>query len=225
MQLPGSPYKSMREHIADTIRTAILTGELDPGQRLTEVDLSKRLGASRGPIREALRKLEQEGFVEILPYKETRVSTITLTELKEILVPIRVVVEVFALKRLIQGQDKKLLAALSKVVADMRTSAGSADQLGVIEKDLEFHRVLVQSLKLSHPIRVWSSITPVIYRAFLIGTTPKTLGETVEGHERLLEVIQTGNQEEAERLLKEHIEEMELKFTARDPEAEAKTSE
>ena len=217
MQLPKSSHKSMREHITETIRTAILAGELDAGQRITEVDLSQQLGVSRAPIREALRQLEKEGFVEILPYKGTRVSTVTLTELKEVLVPIRVVVETFALKRLVQAQDKNLLTSLSHVVNDMKAAAAAPDRLSVIEKDLEFHRVLVQSLEFSHPIRIWSSITPVIYRAFLIGTTAKTLHETVEGHERLLNVMQTGNQEEAERFLKEHIEEMELKFAAKEP--------
>ncbi|MEX2536092.1 MAG: GntR family transcriptional regulator [Trueperaceae bacterium] len=203
----------MREHITEALRTAILAGELRPGHRLTEVDIANQLGTSRAPVREALRQLEKEGFVDILPYRETRVSVVTLTELKEVLVPIRTVVETFALRQLLDSKNSELLASLEAIVELMKAAAEASDRATVVEHDLEFHRVLVQSLKYSHPIRVWSGITPVIYRAFFVGTTAATLYETVDGHVRLLEVIGRGDRQGAEELLREHIEEMELKFS------------
>jgi DNA-binding GntR family transcriptional regulator len=202
----------MREHITEALRTAILAGNLPPGYRLTEVDIAQQLGTSRAPVREALRQLEKEGFVDILPYRETRVSAVTFTELKEVLVPIRTVVETFALRQLLDSQEPELKATLQAIVERMQAAAQSSDRAAVIEYDLEFHRILVQSLEYSHPIRVWSGITPVIYRAFFVGTTAETLNETVDGHVRLLEVIELGDCAGAEALLKEHIEEMELKF-------------
>lgn len=210
----------MREHITEALRAAILAGDLQPGHRLTELELAQQLGTSRAPVREALRQLEKEGFVDILPYRETRVSAVTLTELKEVLVPIRTLVETFALRELMKAQDDKLLRELHEIVRQMQVAAKESNRDAVIEYDLEFHRLLVQSLRYSHPIRVWSGITPVIYRAFFVGTTAEVLYETVDGHVKLLEVVERGDEQGAQELLKEHIEEMELRFTHENAETE-----
>lgn len=206
----------MGEHITEALRTAILAGELVPGERLVELEVARHLGTSRGPVREALRQLEKEGFVDILPYRETRVSSVTLTELKEVLVPIRMIVESFALRQLLETKDADLLASLRNIVQRMQAAAEEGDRASVIQHDLEFHRALVGSLDYSHPIRVWSSITPVIYRAFFMGTTSATMHDTVDGHVRLLEVIGRGDRDGALTLLQEHIEEMELRFAHED---------
>jgi DNA-binding GntR family transcriptional regulator len=66
--LPQIKNMSIREQSLDTLREAILSGELKPGQSLTEMDLSRQLGVSRAPIREALRILNSEGLVETIPY-------------------------------------------------------------------------------------------------------------------------------------------------------------
>lgn len=213
LELARGAYKSIREHIIDTLRNAILSGELPSGRRITEVDLANQLGTSRAPVREALRQLEKEGFVDILPYRETRVSTITDRELREVLVPIRITLELFALKHLQQNLGDGRITQLERTVNEMRSAAEDNDRFDVIEKDLEFHRILMQTPSFTHPMRLWTSITPVIYRAFIIGTTPSTLAETVVGHERLLEAIRSGSEDTAERVLREHIEEMESKFS------------
>lgn len=209
---PKRRHQSMREHVTAALRTAILSGEMEQGQRLTEAEIAERLGTSRGPVREALRQLELEGFVDLLPYRATRVSTVTLLEVREVLVPIRTLVETFALRQLFAEGDPGLLEGLRAIVAKMQAAAASENRDDVVELDLEFHRLLVQSMAYGHPKRIWSAITPVIYRAFFVGTTEATLVETVEGHVRLLEVIERNDPTEAEKLLKEHIEEMELRF-------------
>ncbi len=211
-RLNAAPQKSTREHITETLRNAILAGELPSGQRLVERELADQLGTSRAPVREALMQLEQEGFVESLPYRGTRVTTTTAIEVREVLLPIRTQLEIFALRQLLKNKNEEVISALISIVKDMRTATANEDHFGVIEKDLEFHRVLMETTGYSHPIRIWQSITPVILRAFLVGTTTRTLNETVEGHEKLLEVMQSGDAEAAEVILRHHIEEMAYKF-------------
>jgi DNA-binding GntR family transcriptional regulator len=63
-------YKPLRDVIFDTLREAIIVGELKPGERLMEVQLAQKMGVSRTPVREAIRKLELEGLVEMLPERE-----------------------------------------------------------------------------------------------------------------------------------------------------------
>ena len=75
----------LREAVFMSLRKAILTGKLKPGERLTEVKLGKLLGTSRTPIREAIRKLELEGLVTIIPGSGARVSGMTVEDLQEVM--------------------------------------------------------------------------------------------------------------------------------------------
>lgn len=210
----AGPHSSMRERIADTLRNAILSGELQPGQRITEAEVAARLGTSRAPVREAIRELVNEGFLDSHAYRETRVSRVTLEELQEVLVPIRIVAETFALRRLMASPRESALEELGAIVGAMQRALADHDRARVIDEDLAFHRALVHAVPYSHPSRIWASITPVIYRAFVMGTTEATMQETVEGHVHLLRVVRGGDVEAAVAYLTEHIREMELRFTA-----------
>ncbi|MBR1691992.1 MAG: GntR family transcriptional regulator, partial [Lachnospiraceae bacterium] len=78
-------YLPLWDVVFKTLRQAILTGELEPGERLMEIHLAKRLGVSRTPIREAIHKLELEGLVTMVPRKGARVAQITQKNLKDVL--------------------------------------------------------------------------------------------------------------------------------------------
>ena len=69
----------------NTLRQAILKGELKPGERLLEIALAERLGVSRTPVREAMRKLEQEGLVVMIPRRGAQVASITEKDLNDVL--------------------------------------------------------------------------------------------------------------------------------------------
>ena len=75
----------LRDAVFMSLRKAILTGKIKPGERLTEIKLGKLLGTSRTPIREAIRKLELEGLVTIVPGSGARVSGMTVEDLQEVM--------------------------------------------------------------------------------------------------------------------------------------------
>lgn len=85
MQQNMNEYLPLRDVVFNTLRQAILTGELKPGERLMEIHLADRLGVSRTPIREAIRKLELEGLVVMIPRKGAQVARITEKNLKDVL--------------------------------------------------------------------------------------------------------------------------------------------
>ena len=85
MDIKESEYLPLRDVVFLTLRKAILRGELAPGERLMELQLSERLGVSRTPIREAMRKLELEGLVVMVPRKGAEVAKISERSLKEVL--------------------------------------------------------------------------------------------------------------------------------------------
>lgn len=78
-------YLPLRDVVFNTLRQAILKGELEPGERLMEIQLAERLGVSRTPIREAIRKLELEGLVLMIPRKGAEVAEISEKSLREVL--------------------------------------------------------------------------------------------------------------------------------------------
>ena len=77
-------YKPLRDVVSDVLRQAIKDGVLKPGERLMEIRLAEELGVSRTPIREAIRKLEQEGFVVMVPRRGTYVADISLKDISQV---------------------------------------------------------------------------------------------------------------------------------------------
>ena len=88
-------YLPLRDVVFNTLRQAIITGEFAPGERLMEISLANRLGVSRTPVREAIRKLELEGLVIMIPRKGAQVARITEKNLRDV-IEIRTVLEEFA---------------------------------------------------------------------------------------------------------------------------------
>ena len=84
-QLEMNEYLPLRDVVFQTLRQAILKGELKPGERLMEIQLAQKLGVSRTPVREAIRKLELEGLVLMIPRKGAEVAEITIKDLEDVL--------------------------------------------------------------------------------------------------------------------------------------------
>ena len=85
LKMDVNEYLPLRDVVFNTLRQAILTGEMEPGERLMEIQLANKLGVSRTPIREAIRKLELEGLVVMVPRKGAEVADITEKDLRDVL--------------------------------------------------------------------------------------------------------------------------------------------
>ena len=96
-QIEMNEYLPLRDVVFNTLRQAILRGELQPGERLMEIQLAQRLGVSRTPVREAIRKLELEGLVLMIPRRGAEVAEITRQDLEDVL-EVRAALEELAVK-------------------------------------------------------------------------------------------------------------------------------
>ena len=96
-QVNMNEYLPLRDVVFQTLRNAILKGELKPGERLMEIQLAQKLGVSRTPVREALRKLELEGLVIMIPRRGAIVADITIQDLNDVL-EVREALEELAVK-------------------------------------------------------------------------------------------------------------------------------
>lgn len=205
--LPRIAPDSLRHSLARALRDAIVRGQMKPGDRLVEREISERTGVSRGPVREAMRQLEQEGLIESVPYTGTRVRGISQSEVDEILVPIRVVLEQFAVRHVLKDLTEEDFQELEQLNEAMRRAAAADDLPGLVEADLAFHVKVVERAG-NHCLLVWQSIAPRV-RAYFYrdGYRHATLDELPEEHAALLAAMRTRDVEHVVKLLEEHIQE------------------
>lgn len=198
---------SLKHQIAEEIKKTIFEGKLEQGEKITELQVSQSLGVSRTSVREAVLMLEQEGLLISEAYKDTRVTTITQEEVLEILIPMRLQIETFALKKGLStwGEDTK--NQFEAILEGMRKATLCEDLYMFIEFDIQLHGLIVQSSGLENVIRIWESIVNRIRLHFLhqnsrSGTMEKWLKE----HEELVAIlVGESSLEEAIEALKSHI--------------------
>ncbi|WP_274651037.1 GntR family transcriptional regulator [Paenibacillus humicola] len=197
---------SLRHRVTEEIRNAILRGQLKPGDRLREITISKEMGVSRGPIREAIRTLEQEGLLLSSPYKETVVAEFSKEEVIEVLIPIRLTIELFAIRSGLSRMNEENFAAMSRFVEAMKAAAEQKDLVRLVDSDISFHEYLIQTSHAVNVMNIWSSIVNRIRLHFFVqGPMYSDPKQIYEEHEVLLEAMKAKDVERTCRLMKAHI--------------------
>lgn len=159
--LPPVERRVLRQDILLGLRSGILNGEIPPGTRLLEIPLATELGVSRGPVREALRQLEQEGLVEFFPHRGAIVVGVSDNEI-ETIYAIRSLLEERAFARACRVVDDAELDALAETVEKMIEASDAGDVAAVTEHDMHFHGRVVELSGFSYLRRLWTSIDGVV---------------------------------------------------------------
>lgn len=193
------------QQVVESLRNAIVAGRIEPGERLIETSLSKRLGTSRGPVREALRQLENEGLVMSVPYKGAVVLGVSDDEVQQVLIPIRLVLERYGFGRALTLMTDADFAELGKQVWVMEQAARADDLLRMVEADLRFHEIVMDSSRQLHTAQIWRSIEPRIRAYFVRYGRGASLDVMVAEHRELLEDMQTRDAERVFAQLEKHI--------------------
>lgn len=197
---------SLRQYVYQEIRDAIIKGHLEPGSRIREVEISNQMGVSRGPVREAIRILEQEGFVISHPYRETVVVDISEEESLNLLVPLRRHFETYAASKASKLLTEDDFAHLDNIVQQMEEASRQNEVERISELDVAFHQFIVERCVSPAMLRIWSSISGQLHARFLIqGYQLPSLASVVEDHRELLSRIREGNLDKIEKYLHAHI--------------------
>lgn len=150
-------YKPLREVIFNTLREAIIVGELKPGERLMEVQLSEKMGVSRTPVREAIRKLELEGLVNMLPRKGAHVADLSVKDIMDVL-EVRSTLDglasMLSAERITDEELKELKHAHTQFVNYVEKD----NMQGSIKKDVEFHDIIYRSSRNDKLIQIASNL-------------------------------------------------------------------
>src|SRR5438105_6737153 len=135
MQPEGNARRPRREQVVEALREAIIAGRLEDGERLIEDKIARELKTSRGPVREALRQLEHEGFVVSYPYRGAVVLGVSDDEVQHVLIPVRLVLEKFTFPKAVELMSDEDFADLAKEVWQMREAARTHDVARSVEAD------------------------------------------------------------------------------------------
>ncbi|MGJ9384356.1 GntR family transcriptional regulator [Salipaludibacillus sp. CF4.18] len=198
---------SITGQVVNAIRTAIVTGEYEPGRKLSESNLSKFYGVSRTPIRESLKQLEREGLVEIIPRVGTCVSKPTETELTE-LFTVKESLEGLAAGQLAKNIDPKIIERLEKIVQDMDSAVENKENSLYVEANQNFHSTIVEGAnnsKLTYLLNLLLNQLPYQQYVHLSIEVPNRLEKSLEEHHSILKAIKSGDSEKAEKVMRKHV--------------------
>lgn len=210
LKMNVNEYLPLRDVVFKTLRQAILTGEFMPGERLMEITLANRLGVSRTPVREAIRKLELEGLVVMIPRKGAEVARITVSDLKDVL-EVRCHLEEFAAtiacERITEEEKKELRIALEA----FEEAIEAKDLKLIAERDVEFHDVIFKATKNKRLLQIINNLREQIYRYRIEYIKDFDYHEVlVKEHRKIMRTIMEGDREAAEKIMRTHIYNQEI---------------
>lgn len=156
-------YLPLRDVVFNTLRQEILTGKLKPGERLMEIHLANKLGVSRTPIREAIRKLELEGLVIMIPRRGAEVAQITLKNLKDVM-EVRRALDVLAIELACERMGQEALEVLFQACEHFSDAVKTNDTRMLAEADVAFHDQIVLSTGNARLIQLVSNLSEQMYR-------------------------------------------------------------
>ena len=203
-------YLPLRDVVFNTLRQAILKGELAPGERLMEIQLAEKLGVSRTPIREAIRKLELEGLVLMIPRKGAEVAKISEKSLRDVL-EVRRSLEELAIELACQRMSEEDMDELERVQGNFRNAIARGEAMTIAETDEQYHDVIYQGTGNDKLVQMLNNLREQMYRYRLeyIKDADKRQILMVE-HEHILKALTLRHIQEAKMAVREHIDNQEI---------------
>ena len=199
-------YLPLRDVVFNTLRQAILRGELKPGERLMEIQLANKLGVSRTPIREAIRKLELEGLVLMIPRKGAEVAEITEKSLRDVL-EVRRALEELAVQLACEKITKEEIRELERVAKEFQQVVNSSDITEIAEVDVCFDDIIYTATDNQKLIQLLNNLREQMYRYRVEylkrdGVFPQLIAE----HEAIIRHIENNEKEKATEVMCRHID-------------------
>ena len=205
-QLNMDDYLPLRDVVFNTLRQAILRGELKPGERLMEIQLANKLGVSRTPIREAIRKLELEGLVLMIPRRGAEVAEITEKSLRDVL-EVRGALEELAVKLACQKITDAEITELRMAEKEFEQALKSGDVTIFAEADVKFHDVIYRATDNQRLIQLLFNLREQMYRYRVEYLKREEAHENLlVEHRRIIETIAARDMDAAVDAVCQHID-------------------
>lgn len=202
-------YLPLRDVVFNTLRQEILTGKLKPGERLMEIHLANKLGVSRTPIREAIRKLELEGLVIMIPRRGAEVAQITLKSLEDVM-EVRRALDVLAIELACERMSQEDLNGLFQACENFDTAVKTKDTRKIAEADVAFHDIIVLSTGNARLIQLVNNLSEQMYRYRFEYLKDATSHEMLQQeHKEMYQSIARKDKITAANVVRKHIDNQE----------------
>ena len=203
-------YLPLRDVVFKTLRQGILTGELKPGERLMEIHLANKLGVSRTPIREAIRKLELEGLVTMIPRRGAEVAQITEKSMKDVL-EVRKVLDDLSVELACERITEEEKELLKNACIDFEEAVKTGDFAKIAKTDVAFHDIIVAATRNIRLSQMVNNLAEQMYRyRFEYIKDSSQHARLVQEHEEIYQGIVEGNKEKALAAIEAHIDNQEI---------------
>ncbi len=207
-------YMPLREVIFTSLREAIIVGELKPGERLMEVQLADKMGVSRTPVREAIRKLELEGLVVMLPRKGAHVADLSAKDIMDVL-EIRATLDGLASSLAASRITDDEIRDLKHVQSQFISHVEKDNLQGSIKKDVEFHDIIYRASRNDRLVQISGNLWEQVQRFRVTYMKEvRNSNEIVREHNEILEAISERNIDQARLYAQMHIRKQEEKIIA-----------
>lgn len=199
------PFRTLSEGVESVIKRMILLGDLPPGERINEVQLSEELNMSRGPIREALRRLQSEGLVVYHPHRGTFVATLTADDAEEVY-SLRALLEVEAVRIALPKVRQVHLDELEAIVASFEEARVEANVARIIACDLDFHHVMVRLANRPRLFDMFKSLDTQLGVMFISiqDKAPSRIHQLSQMHQALVEALRSRDEQTAVQAFRDH---------------------
>lgn len=201
-------YRPTAVVIADQLRESIITGGFSPGDQVNEAQVASQLNVSRGPVREALQRLVQEGLLVSRPNRGVFVQRLTMRDVAEVY-EAREVIECAAaeiITKFTPAQRDATAARLTAIVERMRAALEEEDWGRLIRTDLEFHTTLVQDAGNTRLVRAYATLaTEALICLFHFPEAYPRPERVVPGHQEIADLLKSGDMEELHHVLHQHL--------------------
>lgn len=209
LHVTADDYLPLRDVVFNTLRQAILTGEMKPGERLMEIHLANKLGVSRTPIREAIRKLELEGLVIMIPRRGAEVAQITWKNLKDVL-EVRRALDVLSIELACDRMTPEEMESLEKACEAFKQATETKDVRMIAEADVALHDIIVASTRNDRLVQLVNNLAEQMYRyRFEYIKDVAQHDRLVDEHNDIYQSILKKDKEKAVAAVKKHVDNQE----------------
>lgn len=197
-----SVYRTIREQIANRLRNELLAGQFEHGAPLREAKLAERFGVSRGPIRDALLQLTQEGLLVAHPNAGVKVSPAPSDAIRPLVVELRKQIEGYAMEAIFDSITADDIRLWEERLAGIRAGCESGDFATLVEHDMAFHRSIIERTGDPDLLAIW---LPIIARMMLHYSRHTDWMQCYAEHERIVTAIKSGDKQAAVTALQANI--------------------
>jgi DNA-binding GntR family transcriptional regulator len=212
IRIPRSTFASI---VTERLRAAIVNGSLKPGSQLSEVELANGFGVSRGPVREALQRLVQEGLLLSEPHRGVFIPVLTDDDVLDIYLA-REALESAAIRSIVANDTSAAASqALDQYVTQMEKAEAAGDWETVGNFDLEFHVALVEASGSQRLQRMFSTVISETRLCLGVLTAADARADLVQEHRQICDLMQEGKIEQALAVLRKHFDDAVITLSSR----------